>query len=212
MTDAPRKVAVYVDGFNLYHALKNLGEPHLRWLNLRSLAEKFTDRKTETIAKIYYFSAIATHMDKGIITRHEAYIEALSCFDVDFVPGHFKQKIIRYQGNNILRHEEKETDVNVAIHIVRDAMKRAYDRILVITNDTDIIPAIRMARQENPALRVKIITPPGYKPHFTLRGAAEQKNPTIISVAHIRMSLLPDNLTLPSGKTVTIPDKFRKPA
>ena len=54
-----KKIAVYVDGFNLYHGIKNLNKPYLKWLNHHSLAEKFVDQKTDRIEKIYYFSAIA---------------------------------------------------------------------------------------------------------------------------------------------------------
>ncbi|MCE3237658.1 MAG: hypothetical protein K0R24_639 [Gammaproteobacteria bacterium] len=46
-----KKVAVYVDGFNLYHGLVNLSKPHLKWLNLKSLAEKFIDQAPESIEK-----------------------------------------------------------------------------------------------------------------------------------------------------------------
>jgi hypothetical protein len=87
-----KKVAVYVDGFNLYHGLKNLKKPHLRWFNLRSLAEKFIDRTNEVIEKVYYFSAIATHMDSETIQRHKTYIEALEVNNVEFVGGNFKKK------------------------------------------------------------------------------------------------------------------------
>ena len=34
-----KRVAVYVDGFNLYHALDDLAENHLKWLDLWSLSE-----------------------------------------------------------------------------------------------------------------------------------------------------------------------------
>ncbi|MFO1241201.1 MAG: hypothetical protein U1E64_12690 [Sphingomonadaceae bacterium] len=27
-----RRVIVYIDGFNLYHAIDDLGQPHLKWL------------------------------------------------------------------------------------------------------------------------------------------------------------------------------------
>ena len=47
----PRSM-VYVDGFNLYHGLKNLKKSHLKWLNLRSLVEKFLDKQSEVIEKI----------------------------------------------------------------------------------------------------------------------------------------------------------------
>jgi hypothetical protein len=80
-----KKVAVYIDGFNLYHGIKNLNKPHLKWLNLRSLADKFIDPKSEAIAKVYYFSAIATFMPKDTVLRHSTYIEALETFGIEFI-------------------------------------------------------------------------------------------------------------------------------
>ena len=35
------KVAVYIDGFNFYHAVAALNRPEIKWLNLRKLAESF---------------------------------------------------------------------------------------------------------------------------------------------------------------------------
>lgn len=91
-----KKVAVYVDGFNLYHGLVNLSKPHLKWLDLRSLAEKFIDTQAEAIEKIYYFSAVATFMDNDTILRHRTYIEALETTNIEFVEGNFKNKLLTY--------------------------------------------------------------------------------------------------------------------
>lgn len=44
-----KKVAVYVDGFNLYHGLENLSKPHFQWLDLKSLAEKHIDHQIDVI-------------------------------------------------------------------------------------------------------------------------------------------------------------------
>ena len=35
------RVNAYVDGFNLYHAIDELGHNHLKWVNLRALCEQF---------------------------------------------------------------------------------------------------------------------------------------------------------------------------
>ncbi len=204
-----KKIAVYVDGFNLYHAIKNLEANRLKWLDLRLLSEKFIDRKTESIEKIYYFSAIATHMGEDSAIRHRAYISALSQFGIEFVPGHFKRKPFKYKGSEIQRHEEKETDVNIGIHIVRDAILKTYDKLLVITNDTDIIPAIKMAKHHNAAIEIKIITPPTYDAHHTLRKVADQKEAVCIQKQHLEKSLLPDRITAKSGKIIKMPDSYR---
>src|SRR5437762_3268270 len=64
-----KRIAVYVDGFNLYHALKNLKKNHLKWLNLRALAEKFINPREEAIEAVFYFSAIATHIQNNPAIR-----------------------------------------------------------------------------------------------------------------------------------------------
>ena len=56
----------YIDGFNLYHSIDELGRPELKWLNLWSLAESLI-RKNEELVEVNYFSAytpgrIANHL------------------------------------------------------------------------------------------------------------------------------------------------------
>ena len=167
-----KKVAVYVDGFNLYHGLANLLTPHLKWLNLKSLAEKFIDHNIESIEKVYYFSAVATFMDKDTILRHRTYIEALETVGIEFVGGNFKDKWLEYKNKHVQikwkKHEEKETDVNISIYMVRDAIQKSFDKFILITNDTDIVPAVKMARSENDILQIKLLTPPTLETHDSL--------------------------------------------
>ena len=56
---SPMRVACYVDGFNLYHAIHDLQKPHLKWVNLWALAQSIC-RSGETLTKVAYFSAYAT--------------------------------------------------------------------------------------------------------------------------------------------------------
>ena len=208
-----KKIAVYVDGFNLYHALKNLKKPYLKWLNIRSLVEKFINQQGEVIDKIYYFSAIATHINNDVAKRHRVYIEALETFGVQFIEGHFKKKEhtcnIKDRVNlTLYKHEEKETDVNIAIHMVRDSLLKKFDKLILITNDTDINPAIEMAKKENPAIEIKLLTPPTYKTHDSLHKAIAPGKATVISEKHIELSLLPPSLTKQNGKIIHRPQEY----
>ncbi|MDR3490846.1 MAG: NYN domain-containing protein [Gammaproteobacteria bacterium] len=207
-----KKVAVYVDGFNLYHGLVNLQKPHLKWLNLRSLAEKFIDHKSETIEKVYYFSAIATFMDKETTLRHRTYIEALETNGVEFIGGNFKDKWLDYKNKHIQikwkKHEEKETDVNISIHMVRDAIKKRFDKFILITNDTDIVPAIKMAKSENSSLQFKLLTPPTLKTHDSLLSAIKPGSSTKLTEGHIQNSLLAEKIQKPNGKIIHIPKQY----
>ena len=53
------RTIVYIDGFNLYHALDDLREPALKWVNLWSLSEKLL-RPDDSLVAVKYFTAYAT--------------------------------------------------------------------------------------------------------------------------------------------------------
>ena len=213
MSSGKKKVAVYVDGFNLYHGLDNLNKPHLKWLNLKKLAEKFINSQIEHIENVYYFSAVATFMSKDAIQRHRTYIEALETTGVEFIEGNFKNKILTYKNKHLKlswkKHEEKETDVNIAIYMVRDAIKSTFDKAVLITNDTDIVPAVEMARSENNNLKFKLLTPPTFKTHDSLFSAIKPGKSTHLTIGHIENSLLPEKIKKPNGKIIHIPDQYK---
>jgi len=48
------------------------------------------------------------------------------------------------------RAQEKGVDVMLALAVVRCAISQSCDRIVVVTRDTDILPAIEMAEAEHP--------------------------------------------------------------
>ena len=137
-----RKVAVYIDGFNLYHAIDGLNRPQLKWLNLATLARSFV-RQNEVLAKCHYFTSISMwNPDKA--ERHTAYIAALEAYGVQCSLGVFKQskRFCREQKRTCSFTEEKRTDVALAVNVVADAMKHVFDRLVLITADTDQIPTI----------------------------------------------------------------------
>jgi uncharacterized LabA/DUF88 family protein len=72
-----------------------------------------------------------------------------------------KKKLLDYKNKQITlqwtKYEEKETDVNLSIYMVRDAIKRSFDKIILITNDTDMVPAVKMARAENNGIQFKLL-------------------------------------------------------
>ena len=70
------RIAAFIDGFNLFHALDSNPDFHkYKWLNLAKLIRCFAYPQDETKA-IYYFTAYATWSpDK--VKRHTAYVRAL---------------------------------------------------------------------------------------------------------------------------------------
>lgn len=48
--------------------------------------------------------------------------------------------------------EEKQTDVNLALHAYHDAITGQVDQVVMVTNDTDIAPAMAMIRKHTPVV------------------------------------------------------------
>ncbi len=47
--------------------------------------------------------------------------------------------------------EEKQSDVSLALHAYHDALTKSVDQVVIVTNDTDIAPALQMIRQHTKA-------------------------------------------------------------
>ena len=86
------RICVYIDGYNLYHAIDNLRDDKLKWLDLRKLMSNFVDPNIHSLRDIYYFSAYATWKEKAH-ERHRLYEQALINSGVKTIMGKFKKKI-----------------------------------------------------------------------------------------------------------------------
>jgi uncharacterized LabA/DUF88 family protein len=169
------RVAVYIDGFNLYHAIKDLDKPHLKWLNIRRLADLLIKQKTQKIEFVRYFSAYGNHYSNTHLvhrlTRHRAYVKALKAKGVDVQIGNFAKRDMHYSSgkgsyyrSKWRRYEEKQTDVGIAVSLVNDAHLNKFDRALVISLDTDMLPAFKIIQSEFPAKHIVCVAPPS-RPH-----------------------------------------------
>jgi hypothetical protein len=157
----PFRVLVYIDGFNLYHAISDLRDPALKWLNLWSLSKSLV-LAGEQLSGVKYFSAFATWMP-GPYFRHRQYVKALECVGVQPILGRFKEKPRECKacGARWTSHEEKETDVNIAINLVQDAILDKFDRAIIVSADSDLAPAIALAKFHGPSKRIFVAAPPG---------------------------------------------------
>lgn len=156
------RVKVYIDGFNLYHSIAELGgnRNHLKWLNLWGLSNSLL-REEETLQGVEYFSALKrTNIDR--LKRHEQYIEALKYHDVTIHLGKFKKKFHRCRECNktYTGWEEKETDVHIAVKIVEDAFTDQFDKAIIISADTDLMPPIDSVKSFFPEKNIVVIAPP----------------------------------------------------
>ena len=170
------RVAVYIDGFNLYHALDALNAPPLKWLNLRRLSTLLIRRKTQRIVKVAYFSAHAHHFQntphEGHLRRHRAYVAALEAKGVQVRLGNFAKRNLDYKAKGFkatwVRREEKQTDVAIGVHVMRDAYRDEFDTAFIVSCDTDLVPVFEMGAAEFPQKRFVSVAPPGRAHHQKL--------------------------------------------
>ncbi len=194
-----RKVACYVDGFNLYHAIHDLRKPWLKWLDLYSLADSLT-YPNERLVSVEYFSAYATWRTEAYL-RHRAYVRALEHAGVKVTMAHFKTKQRKcYRcGNEWKDHEEKETDVRIALQILEDAMDGLFDRAIIISGDSDLVPVVQTIRHRWPQKQILIATPPGrFKTSQDLRTSANHS--IELRPSRLTRHLLPELTRDESGK------------
>jgi hypothetical protein len=135
------RVTFLVDGFNLYHSAKeasrDLGGRSTKWLDLRSLLTSYLPviGSGAQLKDIYYFTALATHMDAkkpGTTSRHKLYMECLRNTGIRIQPGRFKYKTVWCEHCRKLtdHYEEKETDVRYAQHQLPDPLVLPSNREL----------------------------------------------------------------------------------
>jgi uncharacterized LabA/DUF88 family protein len=186
-----QRVVCFIDGLNLYHAISALGRPELKWVDLRNLSKVFLQSHSEELSKVFYFSAYADHVAESSQKCQKAYIRALELTGVAPVLGHFKEKTRKCPScsHRWVGHEEKETDVNVALFLLNLAYQDAFDRALLISNDSDLAPAIRMVRQYFPHKRITTVAPPHYFHSRELIQASTDK--TKVRINHLERCLFP---------------------
>lgn len=204
----------FIDGFNLYHAIDDLRPRanYLKWVDLRGLASAFIKPSTEELADVFYFSAYATWIPDAY-ARHRAYVKAVLATGVTPVLGQFKNKDRQCLGckRTWTAHEEKESDVNLAIHLVQHAHLNNFDKALVMTADSDLCPAIRMVLSQFPEKEVQILVPPNrYDISRELRGLATAVK---IRQKHLKRNLLPATVHGNNRKiSIQRPKKYQPPA
>jgi uncharacterized LabA/DUF88 family protein len=160
---------VYVDGFNLYY--RALKDTPFKWLDLKALCSLIL-KSHHNILKIKYFTAIvsAPPHDPQKPQRQNAYLRALQKYipEIEIYYGSFlshkvKAPLANQIGYNnlveVLKTEEKGSDVNLAVHLVNDAWLDRYDCAVIISNDSDLAEALRLVKTYHKDKKLGVIVP-----------------------------------------------------
>jgi uncharacterized LabA/DUF88 family protein len=161
------RARLYIDGYNFYYAIERTFGPkgmYLGWCNFERLARRFLLPENCELLEIKYFTApvgarghlprktheLPEREKQRLWLRAVATIPKLKRIDGYYAPDEKKDRV------------EKQTDVNIAVEMVRDAaLRKDFDQALLITSDLDLRPAaVAVANWEDPQINVTVWFPP----------------------------------------------------
>ncbi|WGG51161.1 antitoxin Xre/MbcA/ParS toxin-binding domain-containing protein [Rugamonas sp. DEMB1] len=209
----PLRTRVYIDGYNLYYGCLK-GTPY-KWLDLLSLFEKHilpTSTAPGTRSELlplgikFFTAKILESAAKALdsVSSQARYHTALrKLYDgrIQLIEGYYSQteskaKVIDPGAPRtwprdckevlVWKLEEKQSDVNLALQAYHDAITCAVDQIVIVTNDTDIAPALAMIRAHT-NVTIGLVVPTW--PHV------RQPNTELSELAHwVRSHITPTEL------------------
>lgn len=214
------RVRACVDGFNLYYgALKT--RPACKWLDLVALSQRL--RPADDIEAVRYFTArVNGDRDATSPGRQKLYLTALGTLPIVSVHfGQFRTHPVTMPLANpvpgrspvvqVLKTEEKGSDVNLATYLLLDGLDGLYDEAVVLSDDSDLEGPIKAAKDRFGPVHVvsprgPTITPAGPRAPNVMSHAGSSwtpLDPTLLLAAQ-----LPSPLALPSGRTIYRPPRW----
>ena len=149
---------IYVDGFNLYYgAIK--ATPY-KWLDLKTLFQYRRDPQHESQAINYFTALVSGKIDPDKPLRQKTFLRALQKYipELSIHYGHFLSHVVsaplaKPTGSrrfmDIIKTEEKGSDVNLALHVLNDAWLDKYDCAVIVSNDSDLAEALRLIKEQH---------------------------------------------------------------
>jgi uncharacterized LabA/DUF88 family protein len=194
----------------LYHGLREKNWKKYYWLNLVEFCNRFVLPEDQLICVKYFSAEPLNHRSKK--RRQSAF------FDANLENQRFELYLGRYKTKNLrcgaaggcrlpyITYEEKQTDINISMHMMYDAMKSNADVLCLISGDSDLAPVVTHIRNET-GKQVAVFFPPK---RFT--NELQQKASLHYNLDHysgwFRKCLLPREITTRKGDTLKCPSKW----
>ena len=205
----------YIDGFNFYYGLKRavLGDKrwgNAYWIDMVKLCEGFI-APDEKLEKVIYFTAYP--LSPGKSSRQSAFLNANKVINGDrfeIVRGKYLEKHIQcpYCDGDISKPEEKKTDVNISVRILKDCIHKVTDTIVLVSADTDLIPPLETVKEDFPEIKIRVCFPPANYSHEMADTLLTWK--TKATLMKNNYNRFKNAIMLDSVGEHTIPEKWKK--
>jgi uncharacterized LabA/DUF88 family protein len=150
------RTRVYIDGFNLYYGCVK-GTPH-KWLDVHALCVNLLPKNQVDLVRYFTAKVSARPNDPDQPNRQQTYLRALAANpNVSLHLGHFLTHKVtmpdatawqqgQYRPVDVIKTEEKGSDVNLATFLLTDAFDDLYDCAVIVSNDSDLKEPISQVR------------------------------------------------------------------
>ncbi len=146
------KANVYVDGFNLYYGA--IKDTPYRWLDIAALCRLLLPR--DDVHRIKYFTALVdprpNNPDQR--ARQETFLRALrtipnlSIYFGFFLTHEVSMPLVGGGYAQVIKTEEKGSDVNLATQLLLDAYHNDYEIAVIVSNDSDLLMPTQVVTHE----------------------------------------------------------------
>jgi hypothetical protein len=105
--------------------------------------------------------------------------------------------------------EEKRTDVQIALAMAKDAWQGTCQRMILVSGDSDLVPAINLVKEISPRTEVVVYVPARHQARgaaVELRGAADKDR--ILPNNLLQHSQLPARLDDGEGRPICKPSSW----
>jgi 6-hydroxy-3-succinoylpyridine 3-monooxygenase len=131
--------------------------------------------------------------------------------------GKFKNKRVEcvvaactYPGTRRFKSpEEKRTDVNIAVQMLDDAYQDACDTLVLVSGDSDLVPAVARVKARFPNKKVVVYIPsrdPDHGAAYELRGSEDEHRDLPLSL--LKHAQFPKDVPDGAGGFVTKPTEW----
>ena len=157
------------------------------------------------VERVNYFTArvSSSPSDPTKANRQDAYIRALKTLpETRIFEGHYLRHVVRmpyahYSGVGartveVIKTEEKGSDVNLAVQMLNDAWLDNFDCAIVISNDSDLAESLRLIKVHHPTKSIGVFTPERMKTSKQLQAHADFTR--TIRTSAIQAAQFPDTI------------------
>lgn len=140
---ASQRVIILIDGSNFYHRLKELNLGKLGMFDYRGFGQ-FLAHDRSVVSQAYYIGAVREerNSDKSrqLMANQQRLLSHLGNQGWKVELGH----MLKNQGI----YHEKGVDVLMAVDLLAGAYEDTYDTAILVSSDTDLIPAVDKVRSK----------------------------------------------------------------